>query len=456
MTATTKAIAHTLREIVGEESVASDKALIQAEAKVAQALVPGTAINCIVYPKTQAELSEVMACVHRNQWRVLPCGSGTKLDWGGLAEGIDLIVSTERLNRLIDHAAGDLTVTVEAGLKFIDLQTILAKAGQFLALDPAYSNLATVGGIVATRDAGSLRQQYGGVRDIALGVAFARADGQLVKAGGRVVKNVAGYDLVKLLSGSFGTLGIISEVTFRVYPLPEASKTILLTGAPAAIAEAIRMLIASVLTPTGVDLVSAQALAQSGRTAPLALVARFQSLQTSVDEQATSLLKTAQALGLKEEVLVEREEASFWQQIHNLFWRSPSQTDQSAVCKLGVLPARAITTLIAMDSIARQNELTCTSLIHAGSGLGLMRLEGALPEISQSIPAVRALCEQGDGISDYGRKHGFLSILSAPPALKQKLDVWGYPGNALELMRKIKEQFDPQHLLSPNRFIGRI
>lgn len=454
MTAATKAIAQTLREIVGEASVAAYEALdFQAQAKVAQAMVPDTAIECIVYPRTQAELSEVMACVHQHQWRVLPCGQGTKLDWGGLAEGVDLIVSTERLNRLIDHAAGDLTVTVEAGMKFTDLQAILAQAGQFLALDPAYSNQATVGGIVATRDAGSLRQQYGGVRDMALGVRFARADGQMVKAGGRVVKNVAGYDLVKLLSGSFGTLGIISEVTFRVYPLPEASKTILLTGSPAAIAEAAKTLTASVLTPTAVDLVSAQALAQLNRTAHIGLVARFQSLQTSVDEQAAALLKTAQALGLKEEVLVEREEASFWQQLHNLFWRSPSQPVQ-AVCKLGVLPARAVTTLIAIDSIAQQHELTCTSQIYAGSGLGLMRLEGTIPA-SQSILAIRAVCEQGE-ISDLGHNQGFLTVLSAPPAVKQKLDVWGYSGNALELMRKIKEQFDPQQLLSPHRFIGRI
>ncbi|MFM6277764.1 MAG: FAD-binding oxidoreductase, partial [Dolichospermum sp.] len=151
---------------------------------------------CVVYPHSQAELAAVITTANSHQWRVLACGSGSKINWGGLAKNIDIVVSTERINQLIEHAVGDLTVTVEAGMKFAHIQEILAKSGQTLALDPAFPESATIGGIVATADTGSLRQRYGGVRDQILGITFIRADGEIAKAGGRVVKNVAGYDLM--------------------------------------------------------------------------------------------------------------------------------------------------------------------------------------------------------------------------------------------------------------------
>lgn len=444
MTASTKAIAQTLEEIVGKSGIVSYPALdAHQQDQVSQAVVSGTKIDCIVYPRTQAELSEVMTCACRNQWRVLPCGSRTKLSWGGLAQGIDLVVSTQRLNRLIDHAAGDLTVTAEAGMKFSDLQRTLATANQFLALDPAYSTLATLGGIMATRDAGSLRQKYGGVRDLGLGVAFVRADGQKVKAGGRVVKNVAGYDLTKLLCGSFGTLGIISEITFRLYPLPEASKTVLLTGTAESIAQVATTLTSSVLTPTAFDLLSAQVI-DDRPTHTLGLVARFQGLQKSVDQQATQLLKTAQALGLRERTFVEAEEAGFWRQVQDQFWQP--EPGGRIIYKVGVLPSNAVASLVEMESVSHQQGLPFKGLIHAGSGLGLVRIDSGEAAYSATL-ALRSLCQ---------RASGFLTVLEAPVAFKQQLDVWGYPGNALDLMHKIKQQFDPQNLLSPYRFIGGI
>ncbi|MGB3267039.1 MAG: FAD-binding oxidoreductase, partial [Microcoleus sp.] len=239
--------------------------------RVEKAVAPGTSIDCTVYPHTQAELAAVIACARRNRWAVLPAGSGSKLDWGGLVKldpdppqppltrgeqdvvkvplfkgdlggspdaGGIAAVSTARLNRLVEHAVGDLTVTAEAGMKFADLQEILGKSGQFLPIDPAYPQQATLGGIVATAGAGSLRHRYRGVRDLLLGITFVRSDGKIAVAGGRVVKNVAGYDLMKLLTGAYGTLGIISQVTFRVYPLPESSGTVILTGETNALAQA--------------------------------------------------------------------------------------------------------------------------------------------------------------------------------------------------------------------------
>ncbi|MEO1070577.1 MAG: FAD-binding oxidoreductase, partial [Cyanobacteria bacterium J06638_6] len=205
--------------------------------------------EAIVYPTTEAELAAVMACAHEHRWRVLPSGSGSKLTWGGVGNGVDLVVSTARLNQVIDHAVGDMTLTAQAGVKLSELVPRLAQHDQFLAVDPAYPDRATLGGIVATADTGSLRQRYGGLRDMLIGISFVRYDGAIAKAGGRVVKNVAGYDLMKLMTGSYGTLGIISQLTFRLYPGQDVSKTVATTGSATAVAALVSTLRLSPLTP---------------------------------------------------------------------------------------------------------------------------------------------------------------------------------------------------------------
>jgi glycolate oxidase FAD binding subunit len=167
-------------------------------------------------PTSESELAELVTIANRDRTQLVVAGNSTKLDWGGTVKGAKSIVSTQKLDRLIAHAVGDLTVTVEAGINFANLQTILAAAGQFLPLDPVYPDRATIGGIIATANTGSLRHRYGGVRDLLLGISFVRSDGKIAKAGGRVVKNVAGYDMMKLFTGSYGTLGILTAVTLRV------------------------------------------------------------------------------------------------------------------------------------------------------------------------------------------------------------------------------------------------
>ena len=271
--------------------------------------------SCVVYPHSQAELAAVITTANTHQWRVLTWGSGSKINWGGLAENIDIIVSTEHINQLIEHAVGDLTVTVEAGMKFAQIQEILAKSGQTLALDPAAPELATIGGIVATADTGSLRQRYGGVRDQLLGITFIRADGEIAKAGGRVVKNVAGYDLMKLFTGAYGTLGIISQVTFRVYPIPESSGTVILTGKSEAISQAARTLHGSELTPTQADLLSNKLLTNLDLGTGIGLIARFQSISESVQEQSKRLLLIGEKLGLQGVIYSGNQEIDFWQQL---------------------------------------------------------------------------------------------------------------------------------------------
>lgn len=407
--------------------------------KIKSASTPDHLPSCLVYPNTPAQLQSVIRTSYNQNWRLLSCGSGSKLGWGGLSNKLDLVVSTKHLNRIIDHAVGDLTVTVEAGVKFADLQEVLGKVGQFLPIEPAYPEEATLGGIVATADSGSLRHRYGGIRDMLLGFSFIRSDGQLAKAGGRVVKNVAGYDLMKLFTGSYGTLGIFTELTFRLYPIPPASATVVLIGKSEVITTATQLLLASALTPTAVDLLSPQLVKQLGFGQGMGLMVRFQSVAESVNEQSSRLLSIGQKLELQSTIYPEDNE-QLWQLLSQQIWTSSEKP--VIICKIGVLPTAATSILRQLDQLPTAQ----MGLIHAGSGLGLLQLD-ASTVTAQTIIELRQFCQA---------QNGFLTILSAPATMKKQLDIWGYNGNALELMRLLKQQFDPKNLLSPNRFVGGI
>ncbi|MDZ8050526.1 MAG: FAD-binding oxidoreductase [Aulosira sp. ZfuVER01] len=427
-----KAIASSLASIVNEENAVYLWENLEPTRKesIQKAMATGRYPSCIVYPRTQEQLAAIIAEAHRQNWRVLPCGSSSKLSWGGLAQDIDVVVSTERINQLIEHAVGDLTVTVEAGMKFSELQGILAKSRQFLALDPTAPELATIGGIVATANTGSLRQRYGSVRDQLLGITFVRADGQIAKAGGRVVKNVAGYDLMKLFTGSYGSLGIITQVTFRVYPQQEASATVVLTGTAETISNAAATLRGSALTPTQADLLSTKLVSSLGLGKGLGLITRFQSISESVNEQANRMLEVGQQLELAGNLYVAKDEANLWQRLPEQM--HSSVTDFPITCKIGVLPSAAVEVLNKVEM----------GLIHISSGLGVLSLNSQKQALK-----MRDICQVHSG---------FLSILEAPNTVKEKSDVWGYTGNALDLMRRIKAQFDSKNILSPGRFVGGI
>ncbi|MGK7889266.1 MAG: FAD-binding oxidoreductase [Leptolyngbyaceae cyanobacterium] len=420
--------------------------------QIVRAMVADSAPAGVVYPQTQSELAELITCAHQENWRVLPCGSGSKLHWGACATGIDLVVSTERLTQMIDHAVGDLTITVEAGCSLAALQQSLAPSQQQLALDPAYPDQATIGGIVATADTGFLRQRYGGVRDRVIGISAVRADGQLTQAGGRVVKNVAGYDLMKLLTGSWGTLGIISQITLRLYPNAATAKTVCLSGTATTIQTVAAQLFASSLTPTAfaillpttvASLATVQSLTERNIIPTptqrdfLTLIVRFQSIDISVNQQADQLLQWGETNGLTREVLDASAEETLWQQLSK--HRSQAPTPSLVTCKLGVLPTQAASML---EWINREYP-TIQGWINGGSGLGWLYGDAEYLSVA-GLEQIRARCQADNG---------FLSVLAVPPAWKQILDLWGYPGEALSVMQRLKHQFDPRQQLSPGRFI---
>ncbi|HEY9706641.1 MAG TPA: FAD-linked oxidase C-terminal domain-containing protein, partial [Oculatellaceae cyanobacterium] len=217
--------------------------------------------------------------------------------------------------------------------------------------------------------------------------------------------------------------------------------TVVLIGEAEAIASTTKTLLASALTPTAVDLLSTQTVTQLSLGQGLGLIVRFQSVAQSVTQQCSRLLEVGQKLGLQGTLCTEADEANLWQSLPEKIWTTPHQP--VITCKIGVLPTAAVTILTQLDTLTSSQGL---GLIHAGSGLGLLRLDPA-SVTPQTIMEIRRHCQA---------HNGFLTVLEAPISLKQQLDVWGYSGNGLNIMREIKQQFDPKNLLSPHRFVGGI
>ena len=388
----------------------------------------------LVFPQTIDALAKIVKQASRQQWRILICGNGSKLTWGGLSRDIDLVISTQKCDRLIEYAVGDLTVTTEAGMKLDDLQARLRAHGQFLPIDPNQGD-ATLGGIVATGDTGSWRQRYGGVRDLLLGLSFVRADGEIAKAGGRVVKNVAGYDLMKLFTGAYGTLGVITQLTFRTYPLIATSQTLVLTGEADSIAQATQSIRNSSLTPVAMDLLSAVVLERLDLGVETGLIIRWQTIPESIEQQLETVKAIARKLNLSTSDYREETEIDLWQKCATI--TNIPTSDTSVTCKIGIAPNAAVNFLQLKQVIDRHVAVR----VHASSGIGQLQLDGADEQI---ITTMRSYCQQN---------HGFLTILDAPKVFKQQIDIWGYSGNALKTMQAIKDCFDPQDILNPGRFL---
>jgi len=393
-----------------------------------------------VAPPDANTLSKVLQIANSQRQSILPLGNGSKLPWGSLVHSPQLIVTTQKLNRFVDHALGDLTVTVEAGMNLQTLQSELARHNQYLPLNPAYASNATLGatmgGIVATADAGSWRQRYGGVRDLVLGISFVRADGAIAKAGGRVVKNVAGYDLMKLFAGSYGTLGILTEITFRLYPLPETTQTIVITGYDDNLAYFAQIFRKTGLSPTAAEFMTAVLTQFLELGKQCSILIRFENLTATVTAQIAQTQALARSLNLTSQVLCAEDEVNLWQRWQNRITDSP--TAGEILAKIGVRPQQIPNYLEQLTILSAQTGIASFNL---GSGVGKLR-------VAEELGILTKLRSQAQ------LAQGYLTLLEASPAAKQAIEPWGYQGNALELMQKIKQKFDPNHILSPGRFFS--
>ncbi|HEX5158989.1 MAG TPA: FAD-binding oxidoreductase [Ktedonobacterales bacterium] len=396
----------------------------------------------VAEPSSAETLARLLAFADGEGLKVLPRGGGTHAGVGFPPSGSDIVLSLAGLNAIVEHAPHDQTVTVQAGLPVATLQRHLAQAGQWLALDPPLRPGATVGGLIATAVAGPRRLRYGGVRDQILGVQVALADGTIARGGGKVVKNVAGYDLPKLFTGSLGTLGVVLSASFRLYPLPADSRT-LVCDAPTheSLCEAAQTITASTLTPTAIDVLGSERDGQPYRLAVL-----FQSrTERAVTEQIATLRTLLGTLADNADVLDGPAEADFWHKLDSIDAPADTQTDWLNV-RAALMPGELTGWLAALQSVATENALTPRWRAHAGHGAVRARLVGQPDAL---VAAVETLREAAEGA------RGALVVEEYAPTLIGRIDLWGAPA-ALDLMRRVKAQFDPHNTLNPGRFVGGI
>ena len=418
---TASAIEEKLRSIVGVRHF---------RAATASDTVLGVEPKFVAEPASEQELAALLSSANEAQIAVIPRGGGTKLAWGNPPKRADLVLSTARLNRVLEHAWADLTVSVEAGCTLLTLEEKLAQHGQRLALDGLQPESATIGGILSTNDSGVLRLRFGALRDLVIGVTLALPDGTLASSGGKVVKNVAGYDLPKLTTGAFGTLGIITRAIFRLHPLPHSTRTFSFAAANPRDAE--RHILAI----------------QDSRLAHTALEVRGESAgQIFVDilfeaTEAGLAAQESQLRTLVGESGVERSGKELWSAREGL-WSAPFEN--AVVAKLSVLPSAIAKTLRLIEEIANPQSV-CFRYVVQATGLGALRLEGEWSSLETVVERVRSELESG-GAS--------LVVLHRPAAL-ESLDAWGASGDAIVLMRAVKQQLDPNSTLNPGRFVGGI
>ncbi|HEY7342199.1 MAG TPA: FAD-binding oxidoreductase [Ktedonobacterales bacterium] len=395
----------------------------------------------VAEPSSAETLAALLAFADGEGLKVLPRGGGTHAGMGFPPSGGDIALSLAGLNAIVEHAPHDQTVTVQAGLPLAALQEHLARTGQWLALDPPLRPGATVGGLIATAVAGPRRLRYGGVRDQILGVQVALADGTIARGGGKVVKNVAGYDLPKLFTGSLGTLGVVLSASFRLYPLPADSRT-LVCDAPThePLCEAVQTITASTLTPTAIDMLGPE---QDGQ--PYRLAVRFQSrVERAVTAQIATLRALLGTLANDAEVLEGPAEADFWRGLDII--DTPDTQTGWLDMRAALMPGEVAGWLAALKSAAKENALSLRWRAHAGHGTVRARLVGQPDALAATVKTLREAAEAAQGA---------LAVEEYAPALIGRIDPWGTPA-ALDLMRRVKAQFDPHNTLNPGRFVGGI
>ncbi|MFI0482010.1 FAD-binding oxidoreductase [Actinomadura sp. 9N215] len=368
----------------------------------------------VAAPENVTEAADVMRVAAENGLAVVPRGAETRLDWGAPPERCDLLVDTHRLDGLVEHAAGDLVAKVQAGLPMERLAEHLAERGQRLALDVPLPG-STVGGTIATGAAGPLRSLYGTPRNLVIGLTIVRADGQIARSGGKVVKNVAGYDLGRLFSGSFGTLGLIVDATFRLHPVPEATAYVVCAvNGPEDAHDAVQTVLHCAVAPSAVEYIG------PGTVAVL--------LEGVPDGVAARARQTADLLGENAEITETAPDG--WGQY----------PDGTTLIEISAPPPalRDLLTLLSRD----------IAVTWSGSGHGHVGLpaESTPDEVADVLGRLR---------NTLGRHHGGAVVRYTPEEIRDEIDLWG-PVPALALMRRVKDQFDPDHRLSPGRFAGGI
>jgi glycolate oxidase FAD binding subunit len=443
-------LATALQAVVGSEALLTDATAVAAYT------VDGVVPALVALPADEAQLADVLRLANEHQATVFPRGGGSHMALGQTPLQVDLVLSVQRLRQQLAYEPGDMTTTVQAGMCLHELQQRLGQQGQFLALDPPVTAVTTIGGVIATNASGPRRYLYGTARDVVLGMAVVGIDGTRTKAGGRVVKNVTGYDLNKLYIGSLGTLAVIVELTCKLHPLPSGEATLgigythhtdtlpllqLLTQLP------LRLNSLELLNAAATTALTQRAHVVAPDT-PYLLLARVEGTPEVTASQHQRLSVALRHVSLTSPATMHQwiteEQDRLWAGLAEFLHTAPG------VCsKVSLLMSQLPTLCETVQALSP--EVPCPLVAHAGNGIAYVNIPPADAAVADTQRLLAHLQTLDVSIVSL---RGHRVIERAPAEIKRQCQVWGVPGDSFPLMQAIKTSFDPDCRLNPGRFIG--
>jgi glycolate oxidase FAD binding subunit len=410
-----------------------------------------------VAPQTSEEAGALLKEANAQNWAVVPFGSGSKQHIGNALKKFDMALSLEHFSQILEFEPQDLVVKVQAGCPLATLHERLAQDGLCLPVDPPWQDAATLGGIVSSHDSGPLRFSNGTIRDYLIGISLIQPDGAWTKFGSRVVKNVTGYDMCKLYTGAFGTLGVLLDFYFKLKPLPPSQKTVVVKfKGLTETAQALSRLLSSPLLPAAVELLNPAALEFVNHSLSLtqgepgyAVVLRFGDVENSVQWQVEQLEKLWDGLTAHGVIVGDAgEQALVWQMLReDRAWLE--QPALNVKLKLNCLPNQVATMAGRLETVRKELNAELRLKAHAGSGVirAYLAFEESASATSQFVWQLQNLR------AELKSSRGTVIVESAPASLKSGIDVWGYDFKDRALMQQIRQQYDPRAILNPGRFV---
>ncbi len=423
-----------------------------------QYAVDGIEPGAAVFPNTIEEVSHLLSAADRDGKAVVPWGGGTVMPLGNLPRACDLVIGTSRLNRVLEYEPSDLTVVVEAGITLGALQEELGEKGQFLPLDPPLPEKATIGGILSANSSGPIRAHFGAIRDRLIGIKVVNANGDVTKGGGKVVKNVSGYDMNKVYTGALGTLGIIVEAAFKLAPLFKETRTFLIGARTAPEVEALaKGLREAGVTPVALQLIGGMGF---GVLNGYCVALQIGGVREAVERQGRMVVSLCESHGWKATddgdkfgYILRDSESGYtidggergellWRMLRDA-GRGPN-SPATMIIKATCLPSASVGLVERIRCIGGEDLRISCNMVN-GVVYGYWLDEGAsTDELEAHVSQVRKAAAELNG-------HCVVEV--CPRELKERIDVWGLEGPQVDLMKRIKEQFDPNGTLNPGRFV---
>ncbi|MGR3764488.1 FAD-binding oxidoreductase [Rossellomorea sp. NS-SX7] len=409
----------------------------------------GNGGSLIVYPSSEEEIASLLKYANENGKKVIVEGRGTKRGFGGLIESADLVLSLAHYKGVVEHATGDLTMTVKAGTTFKELQTYLANHGQKIALDPSWPDQATIGGIIAANESGPKRMGYGSARDNVIGLRVVYPDGTIIRSGGKVVKNVAGYDMNKLFIGSMGTLGVITEVTLKLRPISKSENLVLVSfpgGEPSRIRSFATEILDSTIEPTSIELLNPALAEKLAGVKHYTVAMSFEDMESSVCYQV-EMVRKMKPEGSEMVIYDESKAHQFWDDFSKLGSACDTKGEISAILKIGVVNLDVLHVLYEVERLKDCYQVKSDAHGALGHGLCFVHMTGAGEDVLSSIHELRA---------SVMKRGGYVIIKSLPYLERQQIKVWGDDPSYFFLLQGIKATIDPNSVLNHKRFVGGI